>query len=104
MRERENGPLQMKTKPMKPQTPRKPTFIAYYRVSTAQQGRSGLGLDAQREAVRRCIGDGKIVAEFTEIESGRDNDRPKLAEALVHCELHGATLAIAKLDRLGLSQ
>jgi DNA invertase Pin-like site-specific DNA recombinase len=77
-------------------------FIAYYRVSTARQGVSGLGLDAQREAVRIHLNGGrwKMVAEFTEVESGKRNDRPKLAEALALCRLYNATLIIAKIDRL----
>jgi DNA invertase Pin-like site-specific DNA recombinase len=77
-------------------------FIAYYRVSTARQGRSGLGLDAQREAVRSYLNGGawSLVSEVTEVESGKRNDRPKLAEALRLCRLHKATLIIAKLDRL----
>lgn len=77
-------------------------FVAYYRVSTAKQGASGLGLEAQREAVRSYLNGGswKLVAEVTETESGKRADRPKLAEALRLCRLHGATLIIAKLDRL----
>lgn len=77
-------------------------FIAYYRVSTDRQGRSGLGLEAQRQAVTDYLNGGrwKMVAEFTEIESGKRNDRPKLAEALAACRVYGATLVIAKLDRL----
>lgn len=77
-------------------------FVAYYRVSTARQGRSGLGLESQQEAVRSYLNGGSwnLVAEITEIESGKRNDRPKLAEALKLCRLHGATLIIAKLDRL----
>jgi DNA invertase Pin-like site-specific DNA recombinase len=77
-------------------------FVAYYRVSTARQGRSGLGLDAQREAVAAYLNGGawRLVAEFTEVESGKDNDRPQLAAALATCRLHGARLVIAKLDRL----
>lgn len=77
-------------------------FVAYFRVSTERQGRSGLGLDAQREAITRHLNGGRwsLVAEVVEIESGKRNDRPKLAEALRLCRLHGATLIIAKLDRL----
>lgn len=81
---------------------KKGQFVAYFRVSTARQGASGLGLDAQRQAVMHFLNGGKwtMVAEFVEIESGRKADRPKLAEALVACRLHGATLVVAKLDRL----
>jgi DNA invertase Pin-like site-specific DNA recombinase len=77
-------------------------FVAYYRVSTAQQGRSGLGLDAQREAVRVFLaGHADALAEaFTEIESGKNADRPQLARALDACRLTGGVLVIAKLDRL----
>jgi DNA invertase Pin-like site-specific DNA recombinase len=77
-------------------------FVSYVRVSTARQGRSGLGLEAQQEAVRSYLNGGnwELVAEVIEIESGKRNDRPKLAEALRLCRLHGATLIIAKLDRL----
>jgi DNA invertase Pin-like site-specific DNA recombinase len=77
-------------------------FVAYYRVSTQRQGRSGLGLEAQQEAVRDRLNGGnwRIVAEFTEIESGKRKDRPKLADALAACRVHGAKLIIAKLDRL----
>ena len=79
-------------------------FIAYYRVSTKKQGRSGLGLDAQREAAAAHLSSvqGKLVGEFTEIEHGtrRGNRRPQLAAALIACRVHGATLIIAKLDRL----
>jgi DNA invertase Pin-like site-specific DNA recombinase len=75
-------------------------FVAYYRVSTERQGRSGLGLEAQQEAVRGFTKGGEIVAEVIEVESGKRNDRPKLAEALRLCRLHKAMLVIAKLDRL----
>jgi DNA invertase Pin-like site-specific DNA recombinase len=76
--------------------------VTYYRVSTAAQGRSGLGLEAQRDAVatfcriRGC----ELLAEFTEVESGKRNDRPQLTEALHRAKVTGATLVIAKLDRL----
>lgn len=75
-------------------------FVAYYRVSTQRQGQSGLGLDAQRTAVQGYIADKELVAEFTEIESGRKNDRPQLIQALALAKKHKATLVIAKLDRL----
>jgi DNA invertase Pin-like site-specific DNA recombinase len=77
-------------------------FVAYYRVSTKQQGASGLGLDAQKEAVARWLDGGRwrLIGEFTEVESGKRNDRPKLADALRACKLYGAKLIIAKLDRL----
>src|SRR4051812_24268957 len=77
-------------------------WVAYYRVSTAKQGASGLGLEAQREAVAGYLngGDWQLAAEFTEVESGRKNDRPELAKALAMCRRIGATLIIAKLDRL----
>jgi DNA invertase Pin-like site-specific DNA recombinase len=76
--------------------------VAYYRVSTDRQGRSGLGLEAQREAVRVFL-DGKgwpPMAEFTEVESGKRKDRPELEKAMEACRLYKATLVIAKLDRL----
>lgn len=78
-------------------------FVAYLRVSTAKQGRSGLGLEAQREAVRQFVASrgGKIIAPvFVEVETGKRNDRPELAKALKRCRLTGATLVVAKLDRL----
>ncbi len=83
----------------------KPQFIAYYRVSTDQQGRSGLGLDAQRAAVESFLnGDGvEVLAEYVEVESGRKADRPELAKALAACRKNKARLVIAKLDRLSRS-
>jgi len=77
-------------------------YVAYYRVSTEKQGRSGLGVAAQRKSVGDFIQSrgGRLLAEFTEVESGKDNDREKLKEAMHHCDLTGATLIIAKLDRL----
>ncbi|MFN7389977.1 recombinase family protein [Brevundimonas sp.] len=79
-----------------------PRFVAYYRVSTDKQGRSGLGLEAQRAAVARHVSaaDGDIVASFEEVESGKRANRPALAAALASCKALGATLIIAKLDRL----
>src|SRR3954466_15205448 len=72
-------------------------FVAYYRVSTERQGRSGLGLDAQRKAVEEFLNGGnwRLVAEFTEIKSGKHADRPALAKAL-----QAYRLRRAKLDRL----
>jgi len=75
-------------------------FVAYFRVSTDRQGKSGLGLDAQRAAVAKHIGQAELIAEFTEIESGRKNDREQLAAALATAKRAKATLVIAKLDRL----
>jgi DNA invertase Pin-like site-specific DNA recombinase len=77
-------------------------FIAYYRVSTDRQGRSGLGLDAQRDAVLRHIAGhaGELSDEFCEVESGKRNDRPQLAAAIAAAKKAKATLIIAKLDRL----
>src|SRR4051794_38141320 len=77
-------------------------FVAYYRVSTDKQGKSGLGLEAQREAVQSYLNGGSwtLAAEVTEVESGKRNDRPELDRALGLCRLYGATLVVAKLDRL----
>jgi DNA invertase Pin-like site-specific DNA recombinase len=77
-------------------------FIAYFRVSTDRQGRSGLGLEAQKEAVRHYLAsiDGTLIAEYTEIETGKRNDRLELQKALITCRRQKAKLVIAKLDRL----
>jgi DNA invertase Pin-like site-specific DNA recombinase len=75
-------------------------FVAYYRVSTDRQGRSGLGLEGQQAAVRGYLGAVPPIAEFTEIETGKRNDRPQLKEALALCRKRKAKLVIAKLDRL----
>ncbi len=69
--------------------------------STARQGRSGLGLAAQRSAVSDLIAfNNKLIADFQEVESGKNRDRPELAKALDHCRVTGATLVVAKMDRL----
>jgi DNA invertase Pin-like site-specific DNA recombinase len=80
-------------------------YVAYYRVSTERQGRSGLGLDAQRRTVEDFLHatGGTLTREFIEVQSGKDDDRPKLAEALKLCKLTHTTLLIAKLDRLSRS-
>jgi DNA invertase Pin-like site-specific DNA recombinase len=75
-------------------------YVAYYRVSTAKQGASGLGLEAQRGAVARYLGDATILAEFTEVESGRRGDRPELERALAQARVHNVPLVVAKVDRL----
>jgi DNA invertase Pin-like site-specific DNA recombinase len=75
-------------------------LVAYYRVSTARQEASGLGLEAQRQAVEALAAGTVIAAEFTEAESGKRADRPELARAIGACRLYGARLVIAKLDRL----
>jgi DNA invertase Pin-like site-specific DNA recombinase len=84
-------------------TPHRGDFVAYYRVSTDRQGESGLGLDAQRKAVRDFLDGGswELIREFTEVESGKRSDnRPELTAALDLCRKRRATLVIAKLDRL----
>jgi DNA invertase Pin-like site-specific DNA recombinase len=80
-------------------------FVAYYRVSTDRQGQSGLGLEAQQEAVRVFLNGGKwsLIGEFTEVESGarkKLKNRPMMASALELCRKQKATLVVAKLDRL----
>ncbi len=82
--------------------PSLPRFVSYLRVSTDSQGRSGLGLEAQRQAVAAHVAQagGELVAEFREVESGKRADRPQLAAALASCRTRRAMLVIAKLDRL----
>jgi DNA invertase Pin-like site-specific DNA recombinase len=77
-------------------------FVSYLRVSTARQGQSGLGLEAQRKSVEDYLNGGnwKLIREFVEVESGSRNDRPELAKAMALCRLRNATLVIAKIDRL----
>lgn len=77
-------------------------FISYLRVSTDKQGISGHGIEAQRTAIASYLNGGQweLLQEYTEVESGKKDDRPKLQEALRLCKLTGATLIIAKLDRL----
>jgi len=77
-------------------------FVSYLRVSTDRQGASGLGLEAQREAIDRHVrsAPGTLLAEFIEIESGKNNSRPEIAAALAAARARRATLIIAKLDRL----
>ena len=74
------------------------SYVAYYRVSTERQGQSGLGLEAQQTAVKQYA-DG-IIHSFTEIESGKNDDRPQLQAAIAMCKATGAALLIAKIDRL----
>lgn len=81
----------------------KQKYVAYLRVSTQKQGYSGLGLEAQREIIHNHLHDTTLIAEFVEVESGRKSDRPKLKEALALCRKDGATLIVAKLDRLARS-
>lgn len=84
-------------------TPKPRHYVTYYRVSTPRQGRSGLGLDAQKAAVKSYLDShhgGIELATFTEVESGKRDDRPQLAAALRRCRQTRATLLVAKLDRL----
>src|SRR5580698_1045756 len=82
--------------------PAKSKFVSYYRVSTQKQGRSGLGLEAQKSAVESYLRThgGVELASYTEVESGKDNARPQLQAALLRCRQTRATLLVAKLDRL----
>ncbi|HTF18142.1 MAG TPA: recombinase family protein [Chryseolinea sp.] len=78
-------------------------MIAYYRVSTKRQGKSGLGLEAQQKTVQDFISGDKrrsLIAEYKDIESGKNDSRPNLLKAIEHAKKVGATLLIAKLDRL----
>lgn len=77
-------------------------YITYYRVSTKEQGVSGLGLESQRACVRRYINSvgGTIIEEFTDIKSGSDDNRVNLNKAIVACQEHNAVLVVKKLDRL----
>lgn len=77
-------------------------YIAYYRVSTDRQGRSGLGIESQKATVADFLNvrGGVAVKEYTEVESGRKKNRPELKNALHACRVHKAVLVIAKLDRL----
>lgn len=79
-----------------------PRYVAYYRVSTRQQGASGLGLEAQRLAVADFLKlyGGEVIAEFQEVESGRKSERPAFQQAADYAELAQASLLVAKLDRL----
>lgn len=77
-------------------------YVSYLRVSTGRQAASGLGLEAQRHSVERFLNGGswRLVAEFVEVESGRNRSRPQLEEAIRACKTYRATLVVAKLDRL----
>jgi DNA invertase Pin-like site-specific DNA recombinase len=79
--------------------------VLYFRVSTQRQGKSGLGLDAQREQCHQFLNGGQweIIGEFVEVESGKRNDRPQLEKALKLCRVHNAKLVVAKIDRLSRS-
>ena len=78
-----------------------PSYVLYFRVSTDRQGTSRLGLDAQQQAVKRFVGNGKVIDMFVEIESGKHHaNRPQLLTALATCRKFKATLVIASLDRL----
>jgi DNA invertase Pin-like site-specific DNA recombinase len=81
-------------------------FVSYLRVSTDRQGKSGLGIEAQREAVAGYLNGGQwtLIGDYVETESGKADDRPELARALARCNMTGATLIVAKLDRLSRNQ
>jgi DNA invertase Pin-like site-specific DNA recombinase len=81
-------------------------FVSYLRVSTDRQGKSGLGVEAQREAVAQFLNGGSwsLLAEYVEVESGKNNLRAELAKALAHARRTGSVLVVAKLDRLSRDQ
>lgn len=83
-------------------SPSQQKFVSYLRVSTTRQGESGLGIEAQRNSVTNFLNGGKwrLVGEFVEVESGKNADRPELKKAIAACRIHGATLVVARLDRL----
>ncbi|WP_100657478.1 recombinase family protein [Alteromonas flava] len=80
------------------------TYVAYLRVSTKEQGRSGLGLQAQRRDIalftQNATSEASVIAEYTDVHSGSDSSREKLTEAILHAKKSGATLLVSKLDRL----
>jgi len=80
-------------------------FVSYLRVSTNKQGVNGLGIEGQRQSIENYLngGDWEIIKEFVEVESGKNNDRKQLKQALNYCKNTGSTLIIAKLDRLSRS-
>lgn len=77
-------------------------FVSYRRVSVEEQGKSGLGLEAQATTIQRYVDgvDGSVIAEYVEVMSGKHDDRPELAKARAHAEKEMATLIVSKLDRL----
>jgi DNA invertase Pin-like site-specific DNA recombinase len=86
-------------------SPHRGKFIAYFRVSTDKQGKSGLGLEAQRKAVLDYLNGGRweLVQEFVEVESRKHSERPQLEAALAACKKHRARLVIARLDRQSIA-